>query len=51
MNSLFDDVFSFLGYLMMFFLWVPCLEFGLRKSILRGLISNTEIESPKLDLL
>ena len=29
MNSLFDDVFSSLGSLMMFFLWVPCLEFAL----------------------
>ena len=29
MNSLFDDVFSSLGFLMMFFLWVPCLEFAL----------------------
>jgi len=29
MNSLFDDVFFSLGSLMMFFLWVPCLEFAL----------------------
>ena len=29
MNSLFDAVCSSLGSLMMFFLWVPCLEFAL----------------------
>ena len=29
MNLLFDDVFASLGSLIMFFLWVPCLEFAL----------------------
>ena len=50
--SLFDDIFSSLGFdLMMFFLWVPSLEFALRKSIIQGSISNIEFESLKIDLL
>ena len=36
MSSLFDDVFASLGSLIMFFLWVPCLEFALEPHHLKA---------------